>query len=191
MDGCLAGGVLPVIKHVPGHGRAMADSHLSLPRIDAGKDELARDFLPFQALHDSPLAMTAHILLPAYDDRRPSSASPVIMREVIRNLIGLNGLVMSDDIGMKALGGPYAERTHAVIDAGCDVALHCSGVLSEMLEVGHAAPPLDGLAAERFERARAALHAPQPFDVAEALALVTEATGTRVAGVGADPTVRA
>lgn len=191
MDGCLAGGVLPVIKHVPGHGRANADSHLSLPRIDAGKDELARDFRPFQALNDSPLAMTAHILLPAYDDRRPSSASPVIMREVIRKLIGLNGLVMSDDIGMKALRGSYAERTRAVIDAGCDVALHCSGVLSEMLEVGQAAAPLDGIAAERFDRARGALHAPQPFDTAKALALVTEAAGIRVADAGADPTVRA
>jgi beta-N-acetylhexosaminidase len=192
MDGTLAGGVLPVIKHVPGHGRATADSHLSLPRIDVGKAELeARDFRPFQALADSPLAMTAHVLLPAYDDRRPSSASPVIMREVIRGLIGLNGLVMSDDIGMKALRGSYAERTRAVIDAGCDVTLHCSGVLSEMLEVGDATPPLDGIAAERFERARAAFHAPQPFDTAEALALVTEAAGTRVASGGADPTVRA
>lgn len=192
MDGTLAGGVLPVIKHVPGHGRAMADSHFSLPCIDVSKAELeARDFLPFKALRDSPLAMTAHILLPAYDDRRPSSASPVIMREVIRGLIGLNGLVMSDDIGMKALGGPFADRTRAVIDAGCDVALHCSGVLSEMQEVGQAAPPLDGIAAERFARARAALRDPQPFDAAEALALVTEAAGTRVASAAADPTVRA
>lgn len=192
MDGTLAGGVLPVIKHVPGHGRAQADSHLALPRIDATRAELeARDFRPFQALNDSPLAMTAHILLPAYDDRRPSSASPVIMREVIRDLIGLNGLVMSDDIGMQALGGSFAERTRAVIDAGCDVALHCSGTLTEMKEVGPAAPLLDGIAAERFGRARAALHDPHHFDVAEAMALVNEAAGSRVARVGDDPTVRA
>ncbi|MBM3543837.1 MAG: beta-N-acetylhexosaminidase [Alphaproteobacteria bacterium] len=192
MDGTLAGGALPVIKHVPGHGRARADSHLSLPRIDATRAELeARDFRPFEALRDSPLAMTAHVLLPAYDERRPATTSPVIMREVIRDLIGLNGLVMSDDIGMQALGGSFAERTRGVIDAGCDVVLQCSGVLSEMLDTGSAAPLLDGLAAERFARARAALHDPRPFDVAEALALVHEADGTRVAGVGADPTVRA
>jgi len=192
MDGTLAGGVLPVIKHVPGHGRAKADSHFSLPQIDATRVELeARDFRPFQALNDSPLAMTAHVLLPAFDDRRPASVSPVIMGEVIRDFMGLNGLVMSDDISMRALGGSFAERTRAVIDAGCDVALHCSGTLAEMKEVGTAAPPLDGIAAERFVRARAALHDPQPFDVAEAMALITEAAGTRVASVGADPTVRA
>jgi len=192
MDGTLAGGVLPVIKHVPGHGRAKADSHFTLPQIDATRTELeARDFRPFQALNDSPLAMTAHVLLPAFDDRRPASVSPVIMGEVIRDFMGLNGLVMSDDIGMRALGGSFAERTRAVIEAGCDVALHCSGTLAEMKEVGRAAPPLDGIAAERFARARAALHDPRPFDVAEAMALVTEAAGTRVASVGADPTVRA
>ena len=111
------GGVLPVIKHVPGHGRARADSHLSLPRIDASEAELrAVDFRPFQALRDAPLAMTAHVLLPAFDDRRPSSVSPVIMGQVIRDLIGLTGLVMSDDLGMKALGGTFAAR--AYLDAG-------------------------------------------------------------------------
>ena len=101
MEGCLAGGVLPVIKHVPGHGRAEADSHLSLPVIDVAEDELdAVDFKPFRALRDAPLAMTAHVLLPAFDDRRPATTSPVIMGEVIRNRIGLTGLVMSDDLGM-------------------------------------------------------------------------------------------
>jgi beta-N-acetylhexosaminidase len=192
MDGTLAGGVLPVIKHVPGHGRAGADSHFSLPRIDATQAELdARDFRPFKALNDAPLAMTAHVLLPAFDDRRPSSVSPVIMGGVIRDLLGMDGLVMSDDIGMRALGGPFAGRARDVIAAGCDVALHCSGTLDEMIEVGGAVPPLDRLAAERFARARAALHDPRPFDVAEAMALVTEAAGTRVASIGADPTVRA
>ncbi|MGV1013613.1 MAG: beta-N-acetylhexosaminidase [Methyloceanibacter sp.] len=192
MDGTLAGGILPVIKHVPGHGRAKADSHFSLPRIDATKAELAEvDFRPFQALNNSPLAMTAHVLLPAYDDRRPATVSPVIMAEVIRDAIGLNGLVMSDDIGMRALGGSFAARTRAVFDAGCDVVLHCSGNLAEMKEVSEATPPIDGLAAERFARAWADLHDPQPFDEAEAMALVTEAAGTRVATVGVDPTVRA
>jgi beta-N-acetylhexosaminidase len=182
MEGCLAGGVLPVIKHVPGHGRAKADSHLALPRIDVPAEELdSVDFRPFHALRDAPLAMTAHVLLPAFDDRRPASTSPVIMGEVIRNQIGLTGLVMSDDLGMKALGGSFAERAHGVIDAGCDVALHCSGELAEMVEVGNAVPRLEGLAAERFAHARACFQDPQPFDVEEALALVTEASGTRVA----------
>ncbi len=182
MDGTLAGGVLPVIKHVPGHGRAKADSHLALPRIDVAERELrAIDFRPFQALRDAPLAMTAHVLLPCYDERRPASVSPVIMAEVIRGLIGLEGLVMSDDIAMKALGGPFAERARAVIAAGCDVALHCSGDFAEMVDTASAVPPLDGIAAERFARALSFLHAPEPFDEAEALALVTEAAGTRVA----------
>ncbi len=192
MAGCLAGGVLPVIKHVPGHGRAKADSHLALPRIDVSAAELdSVDFRPFHALRDAPLAMTAHVLLPAFDDRRPASTSPVIMGEVIRTQIGLTGLVMSDDLGMKALGGPFRQRAADVIAAGCDVALHCSGTLAEMVEVASAVPPLDGLAAERFARARDGLHAPQPFDVAEAQALVTEAAGTKVASWGADPTVQA
>ena len=192
MEGCLSGGVLPVIKHVPGHGRAGADSHLALPCIDAGPSELeAVDFRPFRVLRHAPLAMTAHVLMPAFDDRRPASVSPVIMGEVIRNLIGLTGLVMSDDLGMKALGGSFAERARGTIDAGCDVALHCGGNLAEMMEVAGAVPPLDGLAAERFARARAQLRAPEPFDAAEAMALVTEASGTQVASLGPDPTVPA
>jgi beta-N-acetylhexosaminidase len=113
------------------------------------------------------------------------------MGKVIRDLIGLTGLVMSDDLGMKALGGPFAARARGVIEAGCDVALHCSGDLVEMVEVGNAVPSLAGLAAERFARARAALHDPRPFDAAEAMALVTEAAGTGVASLGADPTVHA
>jgi beta-N-acetylhexosaminidase len=181
MEGCLAGGVLPVIKHVPGHGRAKADSHLALPRIDVPAPELsAVDFRPFHALRHAPLAMTAHVLLPAFDDRRPASISPVIMGEVIRNQIGLTGLVMSDDLGMKALGGPFAKCARDVIAAGCDVALHCSGNLAEMVEVGEAVPLLESVAAERFAHARACLHEPQPFDLADALALVAAASGAPV-----------
>jgi beta-N-acetylhexosaminidase len=179
VEGTLAGGVLPVIKHVPGHGRAMADSHLSLPRIDASAEELIEvDFRPFMALCHAPLAMTAHVLLTAFDEERPASTSPVIMGEVIRELIGLTGLVMSDDIGMQALGGPFAERAAAVIDAGCDVALHCSGELAEMREVASAVPPLEGESAERFARAIAELGEPQPFDADQALVLVREAGGS-------------
>jgi beta-N-acetylhexosaminidase len=192
MEGTLAGGVLPVIKHVPGHGRALADSHLALPRIDAPTDALeAVDFLPFQALRDAPLAMTAHVLLPQFDEQRPATVSPVIMGQLIRDRLGLTGLVMSDDIGMKALKGSFAARTRAVAEAGCDVVLHCSGRLSEMIEVAEAAPPLEGIAAERFAEARGCLHEPEPFDAAEAMALVTEAAATRVASLGPDPTVQA
>lgn len=191
MDGTLAGGVLPVIKHVPGHGRALADSHKSLPRVDASKDELeAVDFKPFVALHDAPLAMTAHVLLPVFDERRPATVSPAIMGKVIRDQMGLTGLIMSDDIGMKALRGSLAQLTRDVIDGGCDVVLHCSGVFSEMAEVSDAAPSLEGKARERFDKARKLLHEPEPFDEAEALALVTEAAATRVASLGADPTVQ-
>jgi len=178
VEGTLAGGVLPVIKHVPGHGRAKADSHLSLPRIDASIDELCEvDFRPFIALCDAPLAMTAHVLLPAFDDQRPASVSPVIMSEVIRDLIGLKGLVMSDDIGMAALGGSMGIRAAAVVEAGCDVALHCSGELADMREVASAVPPLAGDSAERFARAYAELGEPQAFDAAQALVLVTEVAG--------------
>jgi beta-N-acetylhexosaminidase len=192
MDGTLAGGVLPVIKHVPGHGRALADSHKSLPVIDASKEELEEvDFRPFQALHDAPLAMTAHVLLPVFDECHPATLSPAIMGKVIRDQLGLTGLIMSDDIGMKALQGSYGALTRAVIDGGCDVVLHCSGKLSEMTDVAGAAPALEGEAAERFDKARSCLHDPEPFDEAEAMALVTEAAATRVASLGADPTVQA
>jgi beta-N-acetylhexosaminidase len=178
VDGTLAGGVLPVIKHVPGHGRARADSHLALPRIEAPARELIEvDFRPFMALADAPLAMTGHVLLTAFDDERPASVSPVIMGEVIRDLIGLKGLVMSDDLGMAALGGTMRERAEAVIAAGCDVALHCNGRLDEMREAASVVPPLAGESAERFAHAVAALGEPQAFDADQALTLVSEAAG--------------
>ena len=180
VDGTLAGGVLPVIKHIPGHGRAHADSHLSLPRIDAPARELIEiDFQPFMALADAPLAMTAHVLLTAFDDKRPASASPVIMQDVIRDVIGLKGLVMSDDLGMKALAGGMRERAAAVVGAGCDVALHCSGDLAEMRDVDAGVPHLSDESAERFARAIAKLHAPAPFDAAVALSRVAEASNRR------------
>jgi len=192
MNGMLAGGVLPVIKHVPGHGRALADSHKSLPCIDVSADELDDvDFRPFRALADAPLAMTAHVLLPAYDGERPATLSPAIMKELIRNRLGLTGLIMTDDIGMKALSGSFGDLTRAVIDAGCDVALHCSGRFSEMADVAAAAPELAGKSLDRFEDALACLHDPEPFDEAEAMALVGEASATRVAQLGPDPTEQA
>jgi len=192
MNGMLQGGVLPVIKHVPGHGRALADSHKALPHIDAPKQDLeAVDFRPFHDLRDAPLAMTAHVLLPAYDDQRPATLSPAIMSKVIRDKMGLTGLVMTDDIGMKALSGSFADLTRSVIEAGCDVALHCSGKFAEMADVAGAAPELAGKALMRFDNALGYLQDPVPFDETEAIALVSEAAATRVADIGADPTVQA
>ncbi|MEM7399536.1 MAG: beta-N-acetylhexosaminidase [Pseudomonadota bacterium] len=189
MNGMLAGGVLPVIKHVPGHGRALADSHKSLPHIDVSQEALEEvDFLPFRELRDAPLAMTAHVLLPAYDQQNPATLSPAIMKEVIRDQLGLTGLIMTDDICMKALSGSPGELTRAVIDAGCDVALHCSGKFDEMVDVASAASELSGVSLDRFETALGERREPEPFDEVEALALLSEATEIRVAQVGADPT---
>lgn len=153
-EGHLAGGVLPVVKHVPGHGRATADSHLGLPVVAAGKDELAAsDFVPFRRLADMPLAMTAHIVYPAFDGDRPATQSPRVVLDVIRGDIGFDGLLLSDDLGMKALDGDFAQRARLALDAGCDVALHCSGELGEMISVAGGAGPMNASALVRLERA--------------------------------------
>lgn len=180
-EGLLEGGVLPVVKHVPGHGRARADSHKDLPVIDAPLEELEiTDFKPFKALNDMPLAMTAHVVLSALDETAPASVSPLIMSEVIRGRIGYDGLVMSDDLDMAALSGSPAGRAEAVIAAGCDVALHCSGKLEDMKDVAAAVPELTGKGLERFQRALDRLQAPKPFDEERALALLDKATGAVV-----------
>ena len=174
-EGYLQGGVLPVIKHIPGHGRARADSHLSLPLIETGLAELsATDFPPFRALADMPLGMTAHILIPGIDPSLPASASRAIVQGVIRGDIGFDGLLMCDDIGMGALTGRMDDRALAVLDAGCDVALHCSGKLAEMEAVAAVTPELGGEAGRRFDAACARLVAPQPFDEERAVALLGE-----------------
>lgn len=175
-EGLLKGGVLPVIKHVPGHGRAKADSHKDLPVIDASLDDLeAIDFKPFKALNDMPLAMTAHVVLKALDQSAPATISPLIMAEVIRKRIGFTGLVMSDDLDMAALSGQPAERARAVIAAGCDVVLHCSGVLPDMQVVADALPELEGMALERFEAAVDRIAEPVAFDEARAMHLLEKA----------------
>ncbi len=167
--GLLDGGVLPVVKHIPGHGRARADSHKDLPVIDASLEELSEsDFKPFAALNDLPLAMTAHVVLSAVDDVDPASVSAPIIGEVIRQQIGFRGLIMSDDLDMAALTGTLAERATGVIGAGCDVALHCSGLLAGMEEVADAAPELSGAALTRLNDAFGALKAPVAFDVERA-----------------------
>lgn len=155
-EGLLAGGVLPVMKHVPGHGRALADSHKALPVVDAPIAELrARDFVPFRALADLPMAMTAHVVFTAIDPGRPATVSPVVVADIIRGEIGFDGLLMSDDLSMKALSGDFSEKAGAVLAAGCDVVLHCNGLMAEMEAVAAAVPPLRGRAAERAARALA------------------------------------
>lgn len=174
-EGYLEGGVLPVIKHVPGHGRACADSHHSLPVIDAPCAELeATDFEPFRALNRFPLAMTAHVLMPDLDAHAPASASPVIIGDIIRRSIGFDGLLMCDDLSMGALSGSMEERTRAVLEAGCDVALHCSGDMDEMRAVAANAPQLTGDAARRYMAARRKLAPAEPFDMAHAETILGE-----------------
>jgi beta-N-acetylhexosaminidase len=168
-DGLMDGGVLPVLKHIPGHGRATADSHLRLPRVDADRELLERtDFAAFRALRRLPLAMTAHVVFSAIDPVEPATTSRTIIAEVIRGLIGFDGALMSDDIGMGALRGTMAERTRAAIVAGCDLVLHCSGDLAEMQAVASAAPRLEGRAAERAAAALTARPRPAAIDLAAA-----------------------
>jgi beta-N-acetylhexosaminidase len=168
-EGHMAGGVLPVVKHVPGHGRALADSHLELPVVTAPLDQLERvDFAAFRPCADLPAAMTAHVVYTAVDPGRPASTSPRVIAEVVRRSIGFDGLLMSDDLGMQALTGSMAERTKAVLAAGCDVALVCSGDLADTEAAAAVAPALTGAALARYQRACAVLRRQEPFEVAEA-----------------------
>jgi beta-N-acetylhexosaminidase len=159
------GGVLPVLKHIPGHGRATADSHFRLPTVDTARDELDRtDFAAFQPLADLPMAMTAHVVFSALDPAHPATTSATIIRQVIRGVIGFQGLLMSDDVSMNALAGSIAERTRAIVNAGCDMVLHCNGKLDEMRDVARETPELTGEALNRANRALASRKAPQPLD---------------------------
>jgi beta-N-acetylhexosaminidase len=164
-EGLEQGGVLPVLKHIPGHGRATADSHHRLPTVDTAKSELERtDFAAFQPLADLPMAMTAHVVFSALDPVHPATTSATIIEQVIRGVIGFQGLLMSDDVSMNALAGSIAERTAAIVKAGCDMVLHCNGDIDEMRAVARETPELTGKALERAKRALAARKAPQPFD---------------------------
>jgi beta-N-acetylhexosaminidase len=165
-EGMLAGGVLPIVKHIPGHGRAQVDSHRDLPRVDATREMLmTSDFAPFRALSAMPWAMTAHIVYAAIDPAAPATFSQRMIDEIIRRDIGFDGVLVSDDLSMGALEGSLAERTRRSLAAGCDLALHCNGVLAEMQEVADAASPLSALARERLARAEALRQrSAQPFD---------------------------
>jgi beta-N-acetylhexosaminidase len=171
-EGLMAGGVLPVVKHVPGHGRAFADSHLALPVVETPREELeAHDFPPFRILADMPLAMSAHVVYTALDPERPATLSPVVIGDVIRSHIGYDGLLMTDDLSMHALSGSFRGRAEAAIAAGCDMLLHCNGVMEEMTGVAEGAPELAGDALRRAEAAMIRIrHEPEPFDPVDARA---------------------
>ncbi|MFQ5534757.1 MAG: beta-N-acetylhexosaminidase [Sphingomonadales bacterium] len=166
-EGLLAGGVTPLIKHVPGHGRAKADSHLSLPVVDAPARVLeGTDFKPFAALSDMPLAMTAHVVYAAFDASSPATTSRAMIDRVIRTMIGFEGILVSDDIGMGALSGTHAERATAALAAGCDIVLHCNGNLDEMKEVAKAIEPMARQARDRAIQAFGRGGAPDRADIA-------------------------
>lgn len=155
LDGLAAAGVVGVIKHMPGHGRALVDSHETLPVVSASLEELEVDLEPFRTLRSAPMGMTCHCVYTAWDPERPGSQSPVVIGEVIRNRIGFDGFLMSDDIGMNALGGGFDQRARGVIEAGTDAVLHCSGKMDEMVAVASAVGELSEAGARRLERAMA------------------------------------
>ncbi len=177
LDGLIAGGVAPVIKHIPGHGRARADSHLELPVVATPIEVLeATDFAPFRALADAPMAMTAHVTFTDIDPDACVTLSHRAIGTVIRGAIGFDGLLMSDDLSMKALGGDFEERARRSLDAGCDMILHCNGDMAEMTATAEGTLVLAGRAAERAAHARAGARRVQPFD--------PEAAEAHLAGLG-------
>jgi beta-N-acetylhexosaminidase len=179
IEGFLEGGVLPVMKHVPGHGRATADSHLALPRVSTEEEELsAFDFVTFRSLNTCPLAMTAHVVYEAIDPQRPATTSPKVIRDVIRGEMGFDGLLISDDLSMNALDGPLSSRTKAALFAGCDVVLHCNGKMDEMKAVASEMKPLEGPSLRRTEHALSLLAPDEDFDLAAAEARLVELMGT-------------
>jgi beta-N-acetylhexosaminidase len=178
IEGLMDGGVLPVMKHIPGHGRAGSDSHLELPRVAAGAEELsAVDFVTFRSLDSCPMAMTAHVVYDSIDPQRPCTTSPKVIRDVIRGEIGFDGLLMSDDLSMKALDGPLNVRAKAALFAGCDVVLHCNGDMEEMKLVASETGVLEGAALRRADHALSLLVQPSAFDPAAAEARVAALLG--------------
>jgi len=178
IEGMIDGGVLPVMKHIPGHGRAAADTHHELPHVTTEAETLsASDFVTFRSLNQCPLAMTAHVVYDAIDAQRPATTSPKVIREVIRGEIGFDGLLMSDDLSMNALSGPISARAKSALFAGCDIVLHCNGSMAEMAEVAQEGKPLEGPALKRAEAARAHLSAPGTFDAAAAEARLADLLG--------------
>lgn len=174
-DGLLSGGIMPVIKHIPGHGRATTDSHLALPRITASREDLQGvDFVPFKALRLAGWAMTAHVIYDQIDADRPASTSPIITQQIIREHIGFDGFLVSDDICMQALSGSITERFSECLRAGSDTVLHCNGNMDEMKKIADTAHQMNDRALERYKRGQNMVHAPQPFDRTAGLARLEE-----------------
>ncbi|KQR30221.1 beta-hexosaminidase [Rhizobium sp. Leaf155] len=166
-DGLKAGGMLPVMKHIPGHGRGMVDSHHELPVVDVPLDDLdAHDFVPFRALNKELMGMSAHLVFNAIDPERPATTSRKVIEEIIRGRIGFDGLLMSDDSSMNALKGTLGERAANIVAGGCDIVLHCNGVMSEMLQVVKEVPPLTGRSLERAKAVEAGFPAADDADEA-------------------------
>ncbi len=177
-EGLLDGGVIPVIKHIPGHGRARADSHAELPVVETARATLScSDFAAFRPLADLPWAMTAHVLYSAIDAERPATTSRLVIDEIIRGEIGFDGVLVSDDLSMKALRGDLASRARASLAAGCDLVLHCTGDFTEMKEVAGVLSPLQAKTAARLERGRAMRRRPD-IDRGRAAARLDELLGT-------------
>lgn len=166
-DGLKAGGMLPVMKHIPGHGRGMVDSHHELPVVDVPLDDLdVHDFVPFRALNKELMGMSAHLVFNAIDPERPATTSRKVIDEIIRGRIGFDGLLMSDDSSMNALKGTLGERAANIVAGGCDIVLHCNGVMSEMLQVVKEVPPLTGRSLERAKAVEAGFPAADDADEA-------------------------
>ena len=162
IEGLRDGGVVGVVKHMPGHGRSMSDSHVELPVVTASEDELERDIEPFRTLRNAPIGMTAHVVYTAWDAERCASLSPKVIGEIIRGRIGFEGLLMSDDLGMHALRGDFADRARDVVAAGCDVALHCSGDMAEMRAVASGLGAMSEASVARLDRAMATIAGSAP-----------------------------
>jgi beta-N-acetylhexosaminidase len=170
LDGLRAGGAVGVVKHMPGHGRALVDSHKDLPFVTASDAELETDIEPFRTLAGAPMGMTAHLVYTVWDAERPGSLSPTVIGDIIRGRIGFDGFLMSDDLGMNALTGTPGERATRAVAAGCDVGLHCSGDMGEMEDIAAVIPGLADAGLDRLERAMATISGEPSADTYEALA---------------------
>lgn len=169
LDGLRAGGVVGIVKHMPGQGRSHVDTHYDLPVVDASEAELEADLAPFKALKDAPMAMTGHIVFSAWDDARCATMSPVLIEQVIRGKIGFEGLLFSDDLDMKALDGDVAERALRCVDAGCDLALNCWARMDEMVAIANMLPEISGTSRARLDRAMASVSPPKSVEKMAAL----------------------
>ncbi|RYD43309.1 MAG: glycoside hydrolase family 3 protein, partial [Sphingomonadales bacterium] len=153
LGGLQAGGVVGIVKHIPGHGRALLDTHEALPTVDAPDRDLQTDLAPFAALRDAAMAMTCHVIFEAWDPDRPATLSPIVIDSVIRQRIGFHGLLMTDDLDMKALSGDVPSRAADAIAAGCDIALNCWGRMDDMVGIANALDPISTVSRARLEGA--------------------------------------